>query len=103
MNVEKLAERLEKTRKAIWHDLMNHIDQEHWATLKRFHNRLTDNIEKLKTMHDENEYAFQDMRDNRKAALQLLRKVKQARKGKKFSLIKMDGRTWKEKEVKPKS
>ena len=96
-----MKKKLERTRNKIWSFLMNNLDHQNWAQLKRIHNRLTDDLEKLKAMHDENEYAFQDMRENRKAALQLLRKVKQARKGRIFNLIKTDKRTWKEIEVKP--
>ncbi len=98
--MKQLIKKLERTRNRVWSYLMNNIDHQNWAQLKRMHNRLTDDLEKLKAMHEENEYAFQDMRENRKAALQLLRKVKQARKGRKFNLLKKDRRTWVETEVK---
>ena len=103
MNAEKLAKRLEKTRDAIWYDLMNHIDQEHWAELKRFHNRLSDNLEKLRSMKTTLTIEEMDsMRLHRKEALKLLRQIKEARKGKEYRLIPINDHTWKEKEVKHK-
>jgi predicted GIY-YIG superfamily endonuclease len=99
--MKKQKKKLERTRARVWHFLMNNIDNQNWAELKRVHNRLTDDLEKLKAMHDENEYAFQDMRKNRELAIKLLRQIKKSRKGKKFNLLKTDKRTWKEIEVKP--
>ncbi len=99
MRIEQLLKKLTRTRKAIWSDLMNHIDSENWSTLKRMHNRLTDDIEKLRNMKMHIE-EMDSMRLHHKEALKVLAKVKKDRKGRKFQLIKVDARTWKETEVK---
>ncbi len=102
MNIDKLIARLTKTRQKVWHYLMNHIDHVNWSTLKRIHNRLSDDLEKLKTMNMKMTVEEMDsMRIHRKEALKVLAKLKKARKGRKFNLVKIDRRTWKETEVKP--
>jgi predicted GIY-YIG superfamily endonuclease len=100
MNTKTLTKRIEKTRQEIWSYLMNNIGNEHWATLKRFHNRLSDNLEKLKTMKMTDE-EMDSIRLHRKEALKVLKRIKKARKGKKYRLVAIDDHTWKEIEVKP--
>lgn len=98
MNTKKLTKELTKTRQAVWSYLMNNIDHEHWATLKRMHNRLSDDLEKLKQMKIQIE-EMDSMRLHHVEAIKILRKLKKARAGRKFRLVKIDLRTWKEIEV----
>ncbi len=99
MNIKRTISKLEKTRQDVWSFLMNNIDHENWSVLKRMHNRLSDDLEKLRDMKMKIE-EMDSMHLHHKEALKMLAKLKKARKGKRFRLIKKDMRTWVEKEIK---
>ena len=44
--------------------------------------------------HEVNDYAYQDMRANRKEAQKKLAEIKKSRQGKSFTFKRIDKRTW---------
>jgi len=86
MNTEILTKTLTKTRRAVWHYLMNNIDSENWSALKRIYNRLSDDLERLKQMKALME-EMDRMHANNIVAIKTLRKLKRAWFWRKFRLL----------------
>ncbi len=94
-SVQSELKKTTQVRDSIWNFLLRNIDHPEWSNLKRTVNRLNNNIDNLKKQNIMNS-EFTDMRQNRKQAQKALKKVREYRTGKKFKMVQVDKKTWKE-------